>query len=75
MMVEGDVAAMIRAHWEEVKSGVDIARVMHSLSSPSCTYEQWSRTVFWGKHYQYDFDSLVEIATNMLTLYRSGQDI
>jgi ATP-dependent DNA helicase Q4 len=68
-----DIYALLRKHGiETLKNGKVIARILHGLSSPAYTSDQWYQgSNCWGRYKDVDFPTVEALATRAIIDFKS----
>lgn len=63
-----DIRKFIYTYENEMKlNGTIVARIFHGIGTPKYPNEIWGRNrVFWRSHLDFDFETIIKIATEQL---------
>lgn len=68
--ISNNVRSLINMYPENNFTGRAVARIFHGIQSPKFPAVIWSRCKFWRKNMEYDFNSVVKIANNIIVNVR-----
>lgn len=60
--LRADIKVFLQGHSQAKFTPRAIARIMHGIASPAYPSTTWSRTHFWGRYTQIDFQVVMEAA-------------
>ena len=67
LIVKNDVERFVSQHMDaHTLTGRMVARIFHAIPSPAYPHVEWSRNDFWGRHMDFDFNALCQIATKVI---------
>lgn len=64
--LRGDITTLLNSARESLRTGRQVARVLHGLDSPEFPASAWCTNRFWGKAKHVDFASLMAFATEII---------
>lgn len=68
--ISNNVSNLINMYPENNFTGRAVARIFHGIQSPKYPALIWSRCKYWRKTMEYDFNSIVKIANNIIVEMR-----
>lgn len=57
---------LLARHREHIKSGRELARILHGISSPRHLGQNWRKMACWGRYLHVNFNVLQQVAQEEL---------